>query len=55
MKKPAAWVLIISVLAVILSSVCLLRNPALKLELELPDATSVLSMEMEQINEGTSV
>lgn len=52
-KKPAAWVLIISVLAVILSSVCLLTNPALKLELS--DATSVLSMEMEQINEGTSI
>ncbi|WP_083824248.1 DUF5301 domain-containing protein [Desulfosporosinus sp. OT] len=56
-KRPVAWVLIISVLAVILSSVCLLTNPAqkLELELELPDATSVLSMEMEQINEGTNI
>ena len=35
-KKPVAWVLFISVLAVILSSVCLLTNPTLKL----PDATS---------------
>ena len=52
-QKPAAWVLFISVLAVILSSGCLLTNPAL--EQELPEATSVLSMEMEQINEGTSV
>ena len=51
-KKPVAGVLIILVLAIILSSVCMLTNPALKLEL--PDATSVLSMEMEQINEGTS-
>ncbi|EGW37456.1 hypothetical protein DOT_4685 [Desulfosporosinus sp. OT] len=56
-QKPAAWVLIISVLAVILLSVCRLTNPTLNpvLKLELPDATSVLSMEMEKINEGTSV
>ncbi|MDR3598938.1 MAG: DUF5301 domain-containing protein [Desulfosporosinus sp.] len=58
-QKPAAWVLFILVLAVILSSGCLLTNPALEqeqeLELELPEVTSVLSMDMEQINEGTSV
>ena len=58
-QKPAAWVLFISVLAVILLSVCLLTNPELNpepaLKLELPDAISVLSMKMEQINVGTSV
>lgn len=59
--KPAAWMLIISVLAVILLSVCLLTNPELNpvpnpaQKLEVPDPTSVLSMEMEQINEGTSI
>ena len=62
-QKPAAWVLFISVLAVILLSVYLLTNPELNPELnpepapklELPDAISVLSMKMEQIKEGTSV
>ncbi|KUO70194.1 MAG: hypothetical protein APF81_03795 [Desulfosporosinus sp. BRH_c37] len=52
-KKPAAWVLIISGLAVILSSVCLLKYPVLKPEL--PCATAVPSMEKDQINEGTRV
>ncbi|ODA41917.1 hypothetical protein [Desulfosporosinus sp. BG] len=52
-KRPAAWVLIISVLAVILSSVCLLTNPALKPEFL--GATAVPSMEKDQINEGTRV
>lgn len=55
-QRSAAWALIILVLAVILSSACLLTNPVQKpeLELELPNATSVLAMEMEQINAGTS-
>ncbi|MDR3599677.1 MAG: DUF5301 domain-containing protein [Desulfosporosinus sp.] len=58
-QKPAACVLFISVLVVILVSACLLTNPELNpgpaLKLELPDAPFVLSMKMEQINEGTSV
>ncbi|MGC7872138.1 DUF5301 domain-containing protein [Desulfosporosinus sp. SYSU MS00001] len=57
-QRPGAWVLFISALAVILLSVCLLTNPEVYPEsapkLELPDATSVLSMKMEQIREGTS-
>lgn len=52
-KKHVAWVLIILVVAVILASVSFLTNPVRKLAL--PDATAVLSMSMEQINEGTSV
>lgn len=52
-KKHVAWVLIILVVAVILASVSFLTNPARKLAL--PDATAVLSMTMEQINEGASV
>ena len=52
-KKPAFWVLILSVAAVILVVVCLLTNPVKGLEL--PDAASVLSMEMEQFNAGESL
>ncbi|MHB8061791.1 MAG: DUF5301 domain-containing protein [Ruminiclostridium sp.] len=47
-KRPAFWVMILSVAAVILAVVCLLTNPVKRLEL--PDAAAVLSMEMEQFN-----
>ena len=52
-KRPAFWVLILSVAAVILAVVCLLTNPVKGLEL--PDAASVLSMEMEQFNARASL
>ncbi|WP_042331478.1 hypothetical protein [Desulfosporosinus orientis] len=50
-KKPAAWLLIISALAVLLLSVCLQTNPVPKLEL--PGAAVVPSLEKDQINEST--
>ena len=48
-KKPAVWMVITAVIACIAVTLLLLANPAKSLEL--PDATSVLSMDMEQFNE----
>lgn len=48
-KKPAAWMVITAVIACIAVTLLLLANPAKSLEL--PDAASVLSMDMEQFNE----
>ncbi len=48
-KKPAVWMVIAAVIVCIAVTLLLLANPA-KL-LELPDAASVLSVDMEQYNE----
>ena len=52
-KKPAFWVVAIAVIACVAAAVFLLANPAKTLEL--PDAASVLSMDMEQFNEYESL
>lgn len=52
-KKPAFWIASIAVAAAVVAAVCLLTNPADRLEL--PGTVSVLSIEMEQINEGESI
>lgn len=52
-KKPAFWVVIAAVIACTAVAVLLLANPAKTLEL--PEAASVLSMEMEQFNEYESL
>ncbi|QHA01445.1 DUF5301 domain-containing protein [Dehalobacter restrictus] len=48
-KKPAVWIVITAVIACIAVMLLLLANPAKSLEL--PDAASVLSMDMEQFDE----
>lgn len=48
-KKPAVWMVIAAVIACIAVTLLLLANPAKSLEL--PDAASVLSVDMEQYNE----
>jgi len=48
-RKPAVWMVITTVIACIAVTLLLLANPAKVLEL--PDAASVLSMDMEQFNE----
>ena len=48
-RKPAVWMVITAVIACIAVTLLLLANPAKSLEL--PDAASVLSMDMEQFNE----
>lgn len=52
-KKPAFWIVCLAVLAAAIGTIFLLANPAQSLDL--PDANSVLSLEMEQFNEGVSV
>jgi hypothetical protein len=52
-KKPAVWMVITAVIACIAVTLLLLANPAKSLEL--PDAASVLSMDMEQFNEYESL
>lgn len=52
-KKPAFWLVCTAVLVVAIGMIFLLANPAQSLDL--PDANSVLSVEMEQFNEGVSV
>ncbi len=48
-KKPAVWMVIAAVIACIAVTLLLLANPAKSLEL--PEAASVLSMDMEQFTE----
>ncbi len=52
-KKPAFWLVCTAVLVVAVGAVFLLTNPTQPLKL--PDEDSVLSVEMEQFNEGESV
>lgn len=52
-KKPAFWLVCTAVLVVAVGVVFLLTNPTQFLKL--PDEDSVLSVEMEQFNEGVSV
>ena len=52
-KKPSFWLVCVAVLVVAIGIIVLLANPSKSLEL--PDATTVLSMELEQFNEGVSV
>ncbi|RCX12988.1 uncharacterized protein DUF5300 [Anaerobacterium chartisolvens] len=52
-KKPALWVITVVVIACTAAAVFLLANPVKMLEL--PDAASVLSMDMEQFNEYESL
>ena len=52
-KKPAFWTLLVAVAVVILATVCLLTNPTETPKL--PDVSAILSMEMEQFNDRTSV
>lgn len=52
-KKPAFGVLFLAVTAVILAAMCLLTNPANRIKL--PGVSLVQSIELEQINNNTSV
>ena len=52
-KKPSFWLVCTAVFVVVIGTIFLLTNPTQSLDL--PDATSVMSVEMEQFNEGVSV
>jgi beta-lactamase regulating signal transducer with metallopeptidase domain len=52
-KKPSFWLVCTAVLVVAIGTLLLLTNP--DRFLDIPDATSVMSVEMEQFNEGVSV
>ena len=52
-KKSAFWVVITAVIVCIAAAICLLANPAKTLQL--PEAASIRSMDMEQFNEHESL